>query len=238
MRLLVDKSRKRNIISETMERATKSYMLWLRRISRSSLKQEKEENRERTSALQEMQISDDKSKKSVSSFEERVEIGEILSSSSEWETGSDELFVTCLNNNSEYKIGKPIKNYLDLFINTSLNQPHMSIWSRLVSQPNKNLNSNIEQSINPTDLSPITFGLILPPKVRGQISTNSQINPTTSDENRNTKVRTIKILLESGASASIIRKDVLFKRTTFVTEIILKLPKLNHSVETYSKFDG
>ena len=44
------------------------------------------------------------------------------------------------------------------------------------------------------DLSPITFGVILSPKLRGKISTNSQINPATSDENKNSKVCTIKIL--------------------------------------------
>ena len=86
-----------------------------------------------------MQISDDDSKKSISSFAESVETGEISSYSSEWKIGPDELFVTCFNDNSD-KIAKPIKNYLDLFINTSLN--HMSIRSRLVSQPNKKLKSN------------------------------------------------------------------------------------------------
>ena len=83
-----------------------------------------------------MQISDDEIKKSISSFSESLESGEIPASSSEWNLGSDELFVTCLNNSD--KIGKPIKNYLDLFINTSLNQT--SIRSRLVNQPNKNYN--------------------------------------------------------------------------------------------------
>ena len=85
---------------------------------------------------------------------------------------------------------------------------------------------------------------MLPPNLRGKISTNSQINPITSDENRNSKTHTIKILLDSGAGASIVRKGVLYKRhkinkdkknkwstmagtfiTTFVTEIILKLPE-------------
>ena len=61
--------------------------------------------------------------------------------------GLDELFVTCLNDSD--KIAKPIKNYLDFFINTSLN--HMSIRSRLVSQPNNKLIF-------------FTFGVILPPK--------------------------------------------------------------------------
>ena len=91
-----------------------------------------------------MQISDDESKISISSFVESVESGEILASSSEWKMGLDELFVTCLNDNSD-KIAKP----------TSLN--HMSIKSRLVSQPNKKLKLNNEQLNNSTDLSPITF---------------------------------------------------------------------------------
>ena len=79
-----------------------------------------------------MQISDNESKKSVSSFAESVVDREISFSSSEWKIGPDKLFVTCLNSDSENKIGKLIKNYLDLFINTSLN--HVSIRSRLVSQ--------------------------------------------------------------------------------------------------------
>ena len=96
--------------------------------------------------------------------------------------------------------------------------------------------------------------MILSPNSRGKKSTNSQINPGTSDENKNSKLRTIKILLDSGASASIVRKDVLHVHhkilkdkknkwstmagtfnTTFVTEIILKLPELNHSAEIYAK---
>ena len=61
------------------------------------------------------------------------------------------------------------------------------------------------------------------------------------DENRNSKVHTIKMLLDSDASESIVRKDVLYKRhktfkdkknkwstvtwtfkTTFVTELRIK----------------
>ena len=140
--------------------------------------------------FQEMQISDDESKKSESSFTESVETGEISYSSSEWKTGSDKLYVTCLNRDSKNLIGKPIKNYLDLFVNTSLN--HVSIRSRLISQPNNKLFSNCEQSINATDLSPITFGVILPPKLHGKMSTISQICPGESNENQNSKVRTIK----------------------------------------------
>ena len=54
-----------------------------------------------------MQISDDESKKSVSSFAESVESGEISASSSEWKMGSDELFVTCLNDSD--KIANQLK---------------------------------------------------------------------------------------------------------------------------------
>ena len=132
---------------------------------------------------------------------------------------------------------------MDLFINTSLN--HMSIRSHLISQPNNNkLISNNKQLFNATELSLITFGVILPPNHRGKISTNSQNSPRTSDENRIFKEGTIKILIDSGASASIVRKHVSYRRhnilkdkknkwstivgtfnTTFVPEIILKFPR-------------
>ena len=78
-----------------------------------------------------MQLSDDNINQSVASVAESTENGEILSPSSEWNLCSDrELFVTCFNDNSD-KLKKPIKNYLDLFINPSLN--HTSIRSFLVS---------------------------------------------------------------------------------------------------------
>ena len=85
----------------------------------------------------------------------------------------------------------------------------MSIRSRLVSQSKTKLISNSEQLFNAIILSSITFGVILPLNLRGKISTNSQNNPGTLDEKRNSKEHTIKILLDSGASASIVRKDVL-----------------------------
>ena len=74
------------------------------------------------------------------------------------------------------------------------------------------------------------------------------------NENWNSKVCTIKILLDSSASASIVSKDVLYKghrilkdkknkwstmaatfNTTFVTEIKSKHLELNHSAEIYLK---
>ena len=64
--------------------------------------------------------------------------------------------------------------------------------------------------------SPITFGVLLPPKLLGKLATISQITLVKSDLNKNSKVRAIKILLDSGTSASIVRKDVLHKRRKFL----------------------
>ena len=55
----------------------------------------------------------------------------------------------CLNENCENKIREPIKNYLELFINASLN--HMCIRYCLVSQPQNKLISNSEQLFYATD---------------------------------------------------------------------------------------
>ena len=66
----------------------------------------------------------------------------------------------------------------------------MSIRSHLVSQPKHKLISNREQLFNATDLSHITFGVILSPNIRSKNSTNSQNNPGTSDEYMNSKVHT------------------------------------------------
>ena len=63
-----------------------------------------------------MQILDEESKTSISSFAESVESGEISASNSEWKTGSDELFITYLNDNSENKIEKPIKIFLLILV--------------------------------------------------------------------------------------------------------------------------
>ena len=83
------------------------------------------------------------------------------------------------------------------------------------------------------------YHLILPPNPRSKNLTNSQIHTKPSDENKNSKVRTIEILLDSGASALIVPKDVFYERhkilkdkknkwstmagtldTSFVTEIL------------------
>ena len=58
--------------------------------------------------FQDMQIFDNGSTKSASSVEESVESGKISSSNSKWKTGSNELFVTCLNCESEHKFLKKL----------------------------------------------------------------------------------------------------------------------------------
>ena len=130
----------------------------------------------------------------------------------------------------------------------------MSIRSRHVSQSKNKLISNNEQLFNATNFSPITFNVILLPKPRGKNSTNSQIHPGTLNEIKNFRVSTIKILLDKGTIASIVRKDVLYEHhrflndiknkwsimvgtfnTTFVTELVIKHPELNHSGEIHTK---
>ena len=107
-----------------------------------------------------MQIFDNKSKKSDCILVERVASEEISSSSSKWKIGSDKLFVRCLNRDRKNKLEETMKNYLDLFIYSSLNQ--ISIRSHLVSNPNNKLISNSEQFFYSMDLWLITCGVILP----------------------------------------------------------------------------
>ena len=68
----------------------------------------------------------------------------------------------------------------------------------------------------------MTFAIIISPNPRGKNSTNSHINPGTTDENQNSKVSTIKISLDSGASASLVRKAVLHNHNK-----ILKIRRIN-----------
>ena len=114
--------------------------------------------------FQAMKLSDNDSKKGVSSVAESVESGLIMSYSSKWNLGSDELFATWLNENNKNQIEKPINYFLDLLIHTSLN--HMSIRSHLISESKNKLISSIEHLFNATYLSPITFGIIFSPNQR------------------------------------------------------------------------
>ena len=58
-----------------------------------------------------MQNPDKEEQKNFFSMAESLESEKISSSSSEWNLGLDELFVTCLNENSENEIAKTIENY-------------------------------------------------------------------------------------------------------------------------------
>ena len=89
--------------------------------------------------------------------------GEISSSSSKWKTGSDELFITCLFSDSITKEEKSINNYLDAFPIANFN--YKSMRSHLMSDNNNNSKSKNDYEFKPTDLSPITFGLLLIPKL-------------------------------------------------------------------------
>ena len=94
----------------------------------------------------------------------------------------------------------------------------MSIRSCLVSQIKNKLISNSEQLFIATNLSPIAFVKILPPNLCGKKLTNSQINLRTLNKNKNSNVHTIKIVLDSGASASIVRKDILYKHHRIIKD--------------------
>ena len=58
----------------------------------------------------------------------------------------------------------------------------------------------------------LTFGIILSSSPYTENWTNSQIYPATLDENKNSKVHTIKILVGGSASALIVRKGILYER--------------------------
>ena len=73
--------------------------------------------------------------------------------------------------------------------------------------------------------------MILSPNPRGKNSINSQFNQGTTDENNNVKVHTIKILLDSSASASIVRREVQHKLHKILNKI---KNKLSTTVETFN----
>ena len=96
----------------------------------------------------------------------------------------------------------------------------------------------------------ITFCVILPPNPLRKNSTNSQINPETTDKHKNSKVCTIKISSDSCASSSIKHQDFIHERhkifkdkkkksttmartfnTTFLRELKIKLPNFNFAAK-------
>ena len=88
--------------------------------------------------------------------------------------------------------------------------------SCLKSQSKNNLIPNNEQLFYATNLLPITFGIILSSNQRNTKIKNSQNSPGTMDINKFQKVHTIKILLDSGDSASIVHKDVPHNIVRFI----------------------
>ena len=68
----------------------------------------------------------------------------------------------------------------------------MLIRSYLIRPPKNNLISNSKQLFNAMDLLPITFGKSLPMNPLGKNSINSQHNPGTTDDYKNSKVCIIK----------------------------------------------
>ena len=94
----------------------------------------------------------------------------------------------------------------------------MSIRSHFVCQSNKILVLNNEQLFDVIYLSPLTFGMIVTTNIRGQDLTKSQINWGTTDENKNSKIFTIKILLDDSTSTSIICEDNLDKRLKILNQ--------------------
>ena len=152
---------------------------------------------------------------------------------------------------------KRIKLYTESFSNLddciNSNYNYESMRSRLASHHNKNNTENFSEN---DDLVPITFGLIVSKfdsknssqKVNISSKNDSAIS-TTNKKITSTK-KPVRILLDSGASASIIHKDFVTARdysksnntqlwttvagtfkTTRTAHVTLKLPELNHTAE-------
>ena len=147
-------------------------------------------------------------------------------------------------------------NNLDDCINSNFN--YESMRSRLVSHHKKN---NSEKFSENTDLVPITFGLIVNNSSSNKTSQqtvslrrNKRTNDTNDKKMKKNK-KPVRILLDSGASASIISKDFVVKenyvksnasqewltmagtfKTTRVAYVALKLPELNHTAEIATEF--
>ena len=149
---------------------------------------------------------------------------------------------------------KKLKTYsekfstLDKYVNSNFN--YESLRSRLTNHNNKKLSKNkIMNKINQTDLVPITFGVLIT-KERNSETVSTKQN---SGRWRNTYV---KILMDSGASASIIH-EFYVNKNNFITgktsanewstlagsfsmshkaEITLKMPELNVTAHISAPF--
>ena len=161
-----------------------------------------------------------------------------------------------ISSSKKIKLDKTIFNNIDDCINFNFN--YESMRSRLASHHSNNSTNNPNTNV---DLVPITFGNIIS-RVNNH-DKNSKLkkvkkkNNTISIDNKkdNYKNQSVKILLDSGASASIISDSYVTKNdyvknktssnwttmagtfeTNRVATVILKLPELNHTAEISEKF--
>ena len=82
--------------------------------------------------------------------------------------------------------------------------------------------SNSKLLFNAIALSLIIIGIMLPLNLRSKNAKKSQMNSGTTGGNKNSKVHTVKILLDCNVGASIVCKEVLYKSLK-----ILKDRKMN-----------
>ena len=160
------------------------------------------------------------------------------------------------SSSKKIKLDKTIFNHIDDCINFNFN--YESMRTRLASHHSNNSTNNPNTNV---DLVPITFGSIIS-RVNNH-DKNSKLkkvkkkNDTISIDNKkdNYENQSVKILLDSGASASIISNSYVAKndyvknktssnwatmagtfKTNRVATVSLKLPELNHTAEISEKF--
>ena len=175
------------------------------------------------------------------------------SSSSEegeiWKLDSVELF-RFNNNHSSEKVKEHTESFLNLDDCINANYNYESLRSRLVSHSNSNKNYKKFTSSMQEDLVPIIFGELIP---EDKIRKNNSKNMSVSQNYVRSNSMYVKILMNSGASASIIH-DLVVRRNKFNTrktsannwstiagsfptsceaEVKVKLPELNFTAHTF-----
>ena len=143
------------------------------------------------------------------------EVGEIKKS------GSGELF-NAITNHSSNKLKQHSENFLNLddYINANYNFEFLS--SCLVSQLNSNKNNKNDISSMKEDLVPTTFSELIP---KDKIHIDDSKNMSVLQNDVHSIARYVKILLDNGASGSIIHDSFVCTR---------KLNMRNTSVDKWS----
>ena len=141
--------------------------------------------------------------------------------------GSGELYNFSNNHNSKkFKQHTESLSNLDDSINANYN--HELFYSRLVSQPNSNKNYKNFISFKQEDLIPIIIGKLIP---ENKIRKNDLKNMSILQNNVRSNSRYVKILMGSGASASIIH-DSFVRTNKFST----RKPSANNSPQWMDLF--